>query len=371
MRKLILLVCVFALPLLAQEETVVLRVAGMDEIDVRKNVRYGAEHVFDLYRPPNTNAALPLVVFINGVGIPGIKDWGQYTSWPRLVATRGFAAVTYETSRDANAKDTDALFRFLREHANELKIDASRMAIWACSANARLGTQLLAASDAYRAAVFYYGAMDTAPKNITTPVYVTRAGLDSLTLNRSIDRWVTQAIAIEVPVTVVTYPEARHAFELLDDTAESRAIVEQTLDFLAFHLTTAPTPRKQPMTLAQLQQMIESDGLQRAIARLEELRKSHPATFVLQEGSLNGIGYALLADRKVADAIAILELVVKLNADSANAHDSLGDAYEAAGRAAEAIAESERALALLEKVSPARREGIRRSAEEKLARLKK
>jgi tetratricopeptide (TPR) repeat protein len=208
--------------------------------------------------------------------------------------------------------------------------------------------------------------MDTAPKNVTTPVLVARAGLDALALNQSIERWVAQAVTLEVPVSFVNYPEGRHGFELLDDTPESRQIVEQTLDFLQHHLTTAPTPRKEPMTLAQLQGL----GTDAAIRRLRELRETHPTAYVLQEQTLNGLGYALLAENKPAEAVKMLELAAALYPDSANAHDSLGDAYEAAGRAADAIKESERALQLVDKAHPQRREGIRRSAEEKLKRLR-
>lgn len=78
-----------------------------------------------------------------------------------------------------------------------------------------------------------------------------------------------------------------------------------------------------------------------------------------------------MAEEKLADAVAILELVAATWPDSANAHDSLGDAYEAAGRPADAIRASERALALLDKVQGQQRDAIKRSAEDKLARLKK
>ena len=91
---------------------------------------------------------------------------------------------------------------------------------------------------------------------------------------------------------------------------------------------------------------------------------------VLQEPILNSLGYSLLAEKKTAEAVRMLELAAAWYPESANAHDSLGDAYEAAGRTAEAIRESERALALLDKAHPQRREGIRQSAEEKLKRLK-
>jgi uncharacterized protein HemY len=178
-------------------------------------------------------------------------------------------------------------------------------------------------------------------------------------------------VTAEAPVTFVTYPEGVHGFELEQDTPESRQIITQTLDFLQFHLTNERTPRKEPMTLAQLQALVTGSGIERAVARLKELRQTHPDAYVLQERSLNSLGYSLLGDNKTGDAVLILELVAAMNPDSANAHDSLGDAYEAAGRAADAIRVSRRALELLDMASPQQREAIRRSAEEKLQRLQK
>lgn len=369
MRRLLVLLLI-AMPLAAQlEKPVVLRIAGMDDVNVRKDVVYDADRKLDFYRPKG-NAAVPLVIFLNGVGRPDLKNWGQYTSWPRLVAARGMAAISYETTGNDVAPQTHALLRWVQQHATELKIDAKRIAIWSCSANARLGTAMLASRNDLRAAVFYYGLMETAPKNVTTPVLVTRAGLDALSLNTSIDRWVAEAVSLDAPVTLITYPEGLHGFELENDTPESRQIVTQTLDFLQFHLTTEPTPRKEPMSLAQLQKLF-AENRDGAIARLKEIRRTHPNAYVLQERTLNGLGYALMNDRKLTEAVAILELVAATYPDSANAHDSLGDAYEAAGRNANAIAVSERALALLDKVTGPQRDAIRRSAEEKLARLRK
>jgi hypothetical protein len=304
------------MPLAAQlEQPVVLRLDGMDKVDVRKNVAYDGDRKLDFYRPANA-ATVPLVIFLNGVGRPDLKEWGQYTSWPRLVAARGMAAISYETSGSDVAPQTDALLRYVRDHAAEWKIDAKRIAIWSCSANVRLGTAMLASRD-----------------------------------------------------ELITYPEGLHGFELDNDTPESRQIVMQTLDFLQFHLTTEPTPRKEPMTLAQLQRLF-AENREAALARLKEIRRTHPNAYVLQERTLNSLGYALMSDQKFAEAVAILELVAATYPDSANAHDSLGDAYEAAGRPADAIRESERALALVEKVPGPQSEAIRRSAEEKLARLK-
>ena len=378
MRRLALLLLLGA-PLVAQplpdllRRTVVLKDPRAEKVEVRKNVAYDGERKFDLYRPPNASGALPVVIFLNGIGQPSLKEWGQYTSWPRLVAARGMAAISYETSGDDVAAQTEALLRYLRQHAAELKIDPKRVALWSCSANVRLGTALIAshAADDFRAAVFYYGIVTTPPKHADLPVMVARAGLDTLTINDSIDRWVAQAVALDAPVTLITYPQGRHGFDVDDDTDESRAIIDQTLDFLEFHLTHPRAARTEPVSPAELQRVLRDRGVAALIARVTEVRKTHPNAIAIEEQTLNGLGYSLLAENKAGDAIAVFEHVAATFPRSANAQDSLSEAYEAAGRTAEAIAASERTLALLDSVTGGRRELIRRSAEERLKRLRK
>jgi Flp pilus assembly protein TadD len=58
---------------------------------------------------------------------------------------------------------------------------------------------------------------------------------------------------------------------------------------------------------------------------------------------LNRLGYDLLREKRSADAIEILKLNVEMFPASANAHDSLGEAYAEAGdkeRAVKAYAKS-------------------------------
>jgi hypothetical protein len=62
------------------------------------------------------------------------------------------------------------------------------------------------------------------------------------------------------------------------------------------------------------------------------------------EPRMNDLGYRLLAEDRVADAIAVLQLNVEAYPDSANARDSLGEACERAGRLVEAAALYEAAL---------------------------
>lgn len=372
MRKLALAVILLAASsAFAQlEAPAVLKLQGMEKVDVRANVRYDGERTFDLYLPNGANGVLPVVIFINGVGRPDLKNWGQYTSWPRLVAVRGMAAISYQTEGDQAGAQTEKLLAYVKQNAGELKIDASRIAVWACSANGRVGTDLITKHD-FRAAAFYYAIMPTPPKAEALPLFVARAGLDTQPINDSIDQWVAAATHLEAPVTFVNYPEGRHAFDLRNDTAESREIIRQTLDFLHFNLNHARTPSTEPLTPVQLSRLMRDSGIDAALTRLGELRKSHPNALVLQEQSLNTMGYGLLGERKLAEAVKVLELATSLYPNSPNAHDSLGDAYAAAGRNADAIRAAERAIALLANAPAPQREGIRRSAEDKISKLKK
>lgn len=101
---------------------------------------------------------------------------------------------------------------------------------------------------------------------------------------------------------------------------------------------------------------------------------AYPAVAPLPEATLNTAGYQLFFARRVADAVKVFTLMAESYPQSANAHDSLADALEAAGEKARAIAESEKALALLDgdaSLAPDRKELVRKNIQDKLARLRK
>ena len=69
------------------------------------------------------------------------------------------------------------------------------------------------------------------------PLFIARAGQDQFAgVNDSIDRFMAAALARNQPITFVNHADGPHAFDLLDDTATSRAIIRQTLDFLTSRL---------------------------------------------------------------------------------------------------------------------------------------
>lgn len=68
------------------------------------------------------------------------------------------------------------------------------------------------------------------------PLMVVRAGRDHLSLNATIDRFVAEALASNVPLTLLTHPGGQHAFDTRDDVPRTREIIRATPDFIDTHL---------------------------------------------------------------------------------------------------------------------------------------
>lgn len=145
----------------------VLQVPGMDQVQVTRNVIYkeagGEKLVADIYFPQalKPGERIPAVVFVigyaNSVFPVELKEWCIYTDWARLAAVAGFAGVLYNTT--APASDILDLLSYLRQNAARLKIDESRFALWACSANVLTALTVLAGErkEFIKGAVLYYG----------------------------------------------------------------------------------------------------------------------------------------------------------------------------------------------------------------------
>lgn len=154
-----------------------------------------------------------------------------------------------------------------------------------------------------------------------------------------------------------------------------------TLTFLDAHLKGDTKARTQlatigkrlpaepaPPTTAQFLEAMQEEGLEPTLAVFRSTWKSSGKPPV-DEAALNTVGYVLmLAERRIADAVKVFSLATEAFPASANAQDSLGDAYLALGDTENAKAAARKALALLDKdpSPPARKEQIRQSATSKL-----
>ncbi len=101
------------------------------------------------------------------------------------------------------------------------------------------------------------------------------------------------------------------------------------------HLFTVYRTRAQgfPPTRAAFAAELRRGGFEHASAVYQALQAREP-DFVLSDSDLNSWGYRLLAEGDVPWAVAIFRLNTELHADSWNAFDSLGEAYEEAGNGA-------------------------------------
>jgi acetyl esterase/lipase len=186
---------------------------------------------------------------------------GSFVSWARLVAASGVAAITYANHDPADVED---VFRHIQQHGPSLGIDCTRLGVWACSGHApnalaflirhgRAGfrcaalaypytvdlgdsTRVAAAAAHFRFVTPASGSsMRDLPHDLA--LFVARAGRDEMPgLNDALDRFVVEALALDLPLTLVNHSHAPHAFDLFDEGETSRHVVRQILAFLQAHL---------------------------------------------------------------------------------------------------------------------------------------
>jgi dienelactone hydrolase len=67
-------------------------------------------------------------------------------------------------------------------------------------------------------------------------------GKDSPEINRAVDEFVAEARRCGLPVELAAYPDGVHGFDVVQDTAESRAIISRAIAFAKRHLIGAAGP---------------------------------------------------------------------------------------------------------------------------------
>jgi dienelactone hydrolase len=100
-----------------------------------------------------------------------------------------------------------------------------------------------------------------------------------------------------------------------------------------------------PASQEQLAVKLARDGFGHATEAYQAARQQDPS-FALSEEELKAWGYALMEQKRPADASAIFKLWTTLHSQDWDAFDSLGEAYEAAGDRRASIESYRRSLAL-------------------------
>jgi acetyl esterase/lipase len=226
----------------------------------------GRALMLDVYRPVGGDARLPVILFVHGDGpaevLEDAKDWGQYVSWGELAASNAFAGVTFNHRSSkagmqlpAVVSDVEAALEYVTGHATHLGLDPGRVGIWSCSLGVPFALNVAFEEPSRISCVAaLYGPMDLTDVSVSIevrqrfsplhhlrsdralpPALIVRAGADAPTLNETIDAFVTTALERNRRIDVINLPQARHGFDVLDDTAEARGAVTAVVDFFRTH----------------------------------------------------------------------------------------------------------------------------------------
>ena len=258
------------------KKRVVCTLPGMDGVRVRRDETYRIAEkgalTTDLYYPTGSDGAgrPPAVIFVTGYNDAGaqrmlgcrMKEMGAYISWGQLAAASGLVGITYANSDPA--ADVHAVLQHVRQNAEALGIDETRIGLWSCSGSVpnALSVLMRGGQDFLKCAALCYGytldldgstgiadgskqfgfvnpsagkAVEDLPRGV--PLFIARAGRDQMPgLNDALDRFLAGALACNLPVTFVNHAEDPHAFDLVDDSDTTREIVRRILAFLQFHL---------------------------------------------------------------------------------------------------------------------------------------
>jgi tetratricopeptide (TPR) repeat protein len=327
------------------------RVPAMASVRVTREVAYrpgdGRTNTLDLYLPANATPGTPLpaVIFINGVGDAGdnpFRDWAIYQDWGRLVAAEGMAGVVYGVAPERTREGPGEVADFLRREGPRLGIDGERLGLFACSANAGVGLPwAMGAAPGLKCAVIYYGGVPVDSLRPDLPVYYVKAQKDAANLNNTIDGLWTRARESMAPWTIVLGRGLPHAFDAVDPSEPSRAIVRQTVEFWRAHLVPLP-PAVEPSVTREVNRFLY--GLEhREAARLLEQEAARDTSDPEVERLL------LLSYRNLADherGIPLARKLLKRQPENPNLHTSHGMLLNAAGRRDEAIAALEKSAGL-------------------------
>lgn len=153
-------------------------------------------------------------------------------------------------------------------------------------------------------------------------------------------------------------PEKKELVVLLDNTSRGDKLDGLALSLLSILHGITP---KQPLKSAadELQSLTSGADI---VAKYRELRKTRASEFEFAESDLNNLGYTLLRQGRVDDAIQVFQLNVELYPQSGNPYDSLGEAYAVKGNKELALKNYRRSVEL----DPKNQNGI-----DAIARLEK
>jgi len=265
---------------------VVLDDPAMKNIVIKKDITYLKDDKgslsFDIYLPPQlrNNDKKPAIIFLNAIGErqgqPKVKTWGIYSSWPKLIAAKGYIGISMETDGSRIQESIQGLFNFLDKNAGAYYIDKDKLGVYAASANVTQSVNYLMSEKVYRgikAAVLYYGDASGGPFRKDLPVLfvisegdVARNGYNGL--------W-NEVLKNNAPWTIKMGTGMPHAFDAYSDNDDARKIIRETIAFWKDQLDPVPAPSFAHSTIRDVFGLLRINT-PKALELLKSITEEHP-----------------------------------------------------------------------------------------------
>lgn len=121
-----------------------------------------------------------------------------------------------------------------------------------------------------------------------------------------------------------------------------------------------------------LYQIIASDGFDAAIGQYKQLKQNEPDKYDFSEAQLNNLGYKLIGENRIDEAIRIFRLNVEAYPESPNTYDSLAEALRLNGKLEESAKLYEKVLAIVDEaaIDPSTKAFLKNNAKAKLIQMR-
>ena len=332
-----------ALPIAAQTSElnptrwgVVLDSPQMKNVSLKKDVTYLKDERgtlgIDIYSPAAARQGekRPAVIFLNAIGDQSgskVKEWGIYSSWPRLIAANGMVGISMDADGTRIQESLTKLFAFLETDGGKYGVDATRLGVYAASANTSQSIPFLMSETApkgIKAAALYYGVTPAQEIRLRKdlPVLFILAEGDMTGLGQqSLPLWQRVAEA-RAPWTLMFASRMIHAFDAFQDDDESRRIVMQTISFWKSHLEPVPQPSWERSEAREIVASTYGNDHQRTadlLTKYVAINPNDPQAYVFLARSLGNLG-------KAEESVAAFEKAVQLSPENMFAVSGLGQA---------------------------------------------
>jgi Flp pilus assembly protein TadD len=323
---------------------VVYDVPATKNVTVKENVPYLGDLKIDVYSPPGAKAGekFPAVIFLNAIGEtpgqPKVKSWGIYRSFPRLVAAHGLVGISMEADGARIQESLRGLFDFLEKDGAKLGVDATRLGVYAASANVTQSTAYLMsenASKGIRAAALYYGGTPSAQTRIRKdlPVLFILAEGDLGRMSQQVVPLWQRVTEARAPWTLVFASNQPHAFDAFADTDESRRIIQQSIAFWKSNLEPVPQPAEKSPFAREVVAALYSNNPSKAIEFLTKWIAENPKDALAYQQ----MGQSLTRLQRDDEASAAYQKALELGGKDAGIYLGLGQIRSRQNRFEEAV----------------------------------